>query len=531
MNLSPRLTSPITLIITIFLLSSCSDVNEEASTIAKKHPSALTLPTPALAADSEAARKIEEKAAKVSEIKKNLGKPTPYKGELQSISKLNIRDAKLEKVVTGLSYPWAFEFINKSEILITEKDAKLIHYNLETGTKTYITGLPDIAIGFPQVGLLDVAIHPNFKNNKRIYFSFVKSDPDTAKYYLTAVATAVLRKNSLVDVEIILNGEHYGWAPSNFGGALEFDDKGYLYISIGDRGEEDLSQRGDKLEGKILRLHDDGKIPKDNPFIDDDDIDNRIYALGVRNAQGLFFDHESKQLYEAEHGPLGGDEVNIIVAGKNYGWPTISYGNNYATLKPVGISTQKEGLEQPLYYYLPSEAISPIALYRGEMFKEWNGHLLVGALRGHVSKLDTYENRVLSSRALLEEIGGRIRDVKIAHDGSIFILSQTGILFRLYRDPAQTNNSKETSSKEDLAKLRFDLICSGCHENPSSGAPLLSDKKRWAQIHSQEFEVTLKRVIGGFNNMPERGLCYMCTDGMLSDIVVYMLGASQSKQE
>lgn len=481
----------------------------------------------------------KKKPSKEKYVKK-LAKPPAYKGKLNSISKLNIRDAKLQNVLTGLEYPWAFEFINNEELLLTEISGNLYHFNLTTGKKTSLGGLPEIGSGFPQIGLLDIEIHPDFKNNQRIYFSYSKPDPETHKYHVTEVATAVIKSGHLQEVTPLINNKHYGWAPSNFGGALEFDDQGYLYITIGDRGAHTLTQRGDRLEGKVLRLHADGSTPIDNPFVNDRRFDPRIYALGVRNAQGLHFDQELGILFETEHGPLGGDEVNIINAGLNYGWPTISYGSNYATVKPMGIGTHRDGLEQPLFYYLPSTAISPITIYRGEVFKEWNGDLLVGALKGaHVSKLD-YDNGVIrSSVPILKEVGGRIRDIKVAPDGSIYILSQNTGLFRLHRDrsvkkpgtPAKATKiaAKAAPPKVHGGKRHYSLVCSGCHDSGASGAPILGNYGQWKPIIEQPIELTRKHVMEGFNNMPEKGLCHTCSEAGLMQIVDYIFSVAKAE--
>jgi len=444
--------------------------------------------------------------------------PVPYSGKLVSLSKLNIRDARLDELLTSLTAPWAFEFINEREIIITEISGKLSRFNLESREQIYISGLPKIATKRTQTGLLDVELHPSFKQNNRIYFSYTASDEDTGNFFRTVVVTAILKGDSLHELREITPPGHFGWSPSNFGGALEFDAQGYLYISIGDRSEGVLSQQGDRLEGKILRLHDDGSVPADNPFVGNDEIDDRIYALGVRNPQGLHFDEASGILFETEHGPMGGDEVNIIVSGANYGWPTIGYGNDYLTLKKKG-ATHKTGLKQPLFYYLPSIATSPITVYRGAMFHEWDGDLLVGALGGHhVSKLDLDNSVIRSEYPILEEINGRIRDIKVAKDGSILILSESGTLYRLYRDP-----SLKVEIKPAEKGFYYPWVCAGCHDTGVNSAPILGNKADWKEIAKLPIELVYERVMNGYNLMPERGLCHKCTDEQLRDTVDYML--------
>jgi glucose/arabinose dehydrogenase/mono/diheme cytochrome c family protein len=403
-----------------------------------------------------------------------------------------------------------------------------------------------IGEGYTQIGLMDIEIHPDFANNKRIYFSFAKPDPESNSYHLTEVATGVLVGNEIKELKTLINSEDYGWAPSNFGGALEFDDEGYLYISMGDRGQDGLARRPERLEGKLLRLNDDGSTPADNPFVGKEGHDPRIYAMGIRNAQGLHFDSQSGLLFESEHGPLGGDEVNIIKPGADYGWPTISYGSNYANLKRIGEGTHKAGLEQPIFYFLPSIAASPLTVYRGDMFSEWEGDILVGALRGeHIAKLDFDQHLVRSSQAVLAEIGGRIRDIRVAADGSIYILSQTSGLHRLDREAepkpkagaiaksggAPTAAPAAKEPKVHPGKQYYDLVCSGCHNSGASGAPVLGDYEQWQPIMEQPMALTRERVMNGYNAMPERGLCYTCDESGLMKMVDYMFTEARKNIE
>lgn len=447
------------------------------------------------------------------------GVPADYEGKLPSLAAVNIRDARLGKVLTGLEEPWALEFIGPTEILLTETRGTLSRFDFgEAERPIRVEGLPEIATERQQTGLLDVEIHPGFADNRRVYFSYVKSDDETGRYYLTTVATAILDGDRLTEVKTILEARPFGWSPSNFGGALEFDNEGFLYVSVGDRSEEVLAQRGNRLQGKILRLNDDGSTPADNPFVDEAGIDDRIYALGVRNPQGLHYDPESNRIFMSEHGPMGGDEVNILERGANYGWPTITYGKNYTTAD-IGIGTHKKGMKQPLFYYTPSEAISPITVYRGEMFPEWDGDLLVGALKGkHVSKLDLDGNVIRSEYPILNEIGSRIRDVKVGPDGSVFVLSQNGVLSRLYREPSDDAPNRRTTGKEIYA-----LVCAGCHDVGAQNAPRLDETSRWREIAEQPRETVYRHVFEGLGAMPERGLCHICEDEHLRTVTDYML--------
>lgn len=446
--------------------------------------------------------------------------PAPaFRGTLESLQKLNIYDARAEVVLEGLDRPWALEFIADDEVLITEIGGRLLRYRFGDPSPRPIDGLPVIDTSNELLGLLDVALHPGFAQNRRIYFSYSKGDENAKPYTLTAVATARLGESSLEDLEVILEAGPYSWSYSNSGGALAFDDRGFLYVSIGDRGEHQLAQRGDRLQGKILRLHDDGRVPADNPFVGDPDIDDRIYALGVRNPQGLQFDPVAGVLYEAEHGPLGGDEVNRIIAGGNYGWPEITYGLSYRYEK-MGQGTHAPGMQQPLFYYLPSEAISKLLVYRGAMFPEWEGDLLLGALKGqHVSRLDIDGDRVRSEYPILGELNARIRDLKVGPDGALFVLVQTGVLYRIHRD------GKPDYSVPDLAPpaMVYDMVCAGCHTGGAYGAPDPANAEAWAKILAQPRAQTLRHTLEGKGAMPPRGLCHLCTDEQIEQTLDLML--------
>ena len=464
------------------------------------------------------------------EAREGFGEPAEYGAELKSLAAINIRDAKLERILPPLDYAWAFEFIDSETILLTLHGGRLLQINLSSGEQIDIDGLPRIGSGFTHIGLMDIALHPDFENNQRVYISYAKPHPEAGTYHQTEVATAILRDNSLTDLQTLINSDDFGWASSNFGGALEFDAEGYLYVSIGDRGEDPLAQRGDRLEGKILRLNDDGTAPDDNPFAGVEGFDPRIFVLGARNAQGLHFDARSGYMFEAEHGQLGGDEVNLLRAGSNYGHPTVSYGANYVSGKPIGEGTHKAGMEQPLYYFVPSIAASRILMYRGEMFPEWDGDLFVTALKGaHIARLDFDEGVVRTHQPILNEVGGRIRDLKVAGDGSIYILSQTTGLHRLYRPPpappaVSTGGAapRPPVNAPHPGKQYYDIVCSGCHDSGATGAPILGDYARWKPIIEQPMELTRERVMKGYNAMPERGLCHSCSDGGLMQMVDYM---------
>lgn len=444
----------------------------------------------------------------------------PAPGEaIPSLVALNIRDARVEVVLAGLERPWAFEFIDDDEVLITEIGGRLLRYRFGDPAPVTVDGLPAIATSNELLGLLDVALHPHFASNRRIYISYSQADPQAQQYTLTAVASAVLDGQALSGLQVILEAGPYSWSYSNSGGALAFDADGHLYVSIGDRSEQDLAQRGDRLQGKILRLHDDGRVPADNPFVGTPVIDDRIYALGVRNPQGLDFDPATGRLFEAEHGPMGGDEVNLIEAGGNYGWPVVSYGMSYR-LERIGAGTHAPGLRQPLFYYLPSEAVSPLLVYRGAMFPEWDGDLLVGTLKGqHVSRLDLDGDVVRSEYPILGELQARIRDLKTGADGALFVLTEPGVLYRVYRDGSTDTDVPALASPA----MVYDMVCAGCHAGGAYGAPDPEQPAQWVRILAQPIAQTQRHAREGLGAMPERGLCHLCTDEQLSAVVELML--------
>jgi glucose/arabinose dehydrogenase/cytochrome c5 len=449
--------------------------------------------------------------------------PEPYRGPLPSLAALNIRNARLERYLEGLSEPWAFEFISDDEILVTQIRGKMSRFNLTSERLQNLEGLPGMATNRRQTGLLDIEVHPDFDRNSRIYFSYTVSDDEVGRFYLLAVATAVLEGSHLRDVREFLRSGPFGWSPANFGGALEFDDQGYLFVTIGDRSEPVFAQDGLRLEGKLLRLADDGSVPPDNPFVGDPAFDDRVYALGLRNAQGLHFDTSRGVLFEAEHGPMGGDEINIMRPGLNYGWPVISYGRNY-TLETIGEGTHREGLEQPAWYYLPSIAVSPLTVYRGPMFPEWEGDLLVGALKGkRLSKIDLDGLVVRSESAMLQEIGDRVRDIRVGPDGSIFILTQSKGLFRLYRDPGEEPQIAAFQPSE-----AYGFVCAGCHDTGAAGAPVLSRPDEWRTVLGQSIDVTYRNTFEGKGGMPDRGMCHICSDDHLRRMVDWMLDKVRS---
>ncbi len=265
-------------------------------------------------------------------------------------------------IVAGLEHPWGMAFLPDDRMLITERPGRLRLVEQGKLNPAPIKGLPNITAQ-GQGGLLDVAIHPDYKNNGWIYLSYSEAGSDGLG---TAVARAKLDGINLKDTEVIFRMDPKGHGGRHFGSRLVFDRNNYLFITVGERGDRARAQRLDDHAGSVIRLHDDGRIPNDNPFVNNKNAKPEIYSYGHRNPQGMTLHPDTGELWQHEHGPQGGDEINKIKPGVNYGWPVITYGVNYVIGTKIGEGTHKEGMEQPLYYWTPSIAPSGMAFYTGD---------------------------------------------------------------------------------------------------------------------------------------------------------------------
>jgi aldose sugar dehydrogenase len=344
-------------------------------------------------------------------------------------------DYRVVSLTSELTHPWALAFLPDDSMLISERPGRLRVFRDGALLADPVPGLPPItATG--QGGLLDLALHPGFEQNRWLYFTYAAS---VGNGVTTRLARARFEDDRLHDVEVLFTAEPASRGGRHFGSRIVFDRDGYVFLSIGDRGDMPRAQRLDDHAGTIVRLHDDGRVPGGNPFVGRDDARPEIYAYGVRNPQGMALHPRTGELWEHEHGPRGGDEINVIEAGLNYGWPVISHGIDYSGA-PIGDGIrEKEGMEQPLHHWTPSIAPSGMAFYQGEAFPEWEGDLLVGALaHRHLARLSfDAENEVVSEVRMLEEWGSRIRDVRV-RDGLIYVLTDhdPGELLRI--EPAGT---------------------------------------------------------------------------------------------
>ena len=322
-----------------------------------------------------------------------------------------------EIIVSDLNIPWSFTFLPDESMLITEKSGELIHF--KNGKKTAISGLPEIYVR-GQGGLLDIILHPDYATNGWIYFSYA-SPKGEGSGGNTSIARAKLKNNSLSDLQILYKAQPNTTKGQHFGSRLVFDKNGYLFFSIGDRGNRDENPQDITKDcGKIYRLNADGTIPEDNPFTNTNNAKKAIYSYGHRNPQGMTLHPKTGAVWTHEHGPRGGDEINIIASGKNYGWPIISYGINYSGTKFTEIS-KKEGMEQPLHYWDPSIAPSGMAFINSDKYGDWNGNLLIGSLKFQYLDMCTLkDNKVIKEERLLDGLG-RIRSIKQGPDGYIYV--------------------------------------------------------------------------------------------------------------
>ncbi len=340
---------------------------------------------------------------------------------------------RVVKVVEGLEQPWSVAFLPDGRMLISEKAGRLRVVAQGKLDPRPIEGLPPMTVQ-GQGGFHDVVLHPQFEKNQLVYLAYAGRGADGAG---TELARGRLAGHRLEDVQILFKQAPKGQAGQHFGGRIVFDRAGYVYLTLGDRGERDRAQRPDDHAGSVIRLHDDGRVPKDNPFAGRPGWKPEKFTLGNRNMQGAALHPQTGLLWTHEHGPQGGDEVNVMHAGVNYGWPVITYGVNYGFGTKIGEGTHKAGMQQPLHYWVPSIAPSGMAFYTGEKFPRWKGDLFVGALRDQMLvRLRLDGEKVVSEERLLKGVLGRIRDVRSAPDGLIYVLTDEshGVLARL--DPA-----------------------------------------------------------------------------------------------
>jgi glucose/arabinose dehydrogenase len=311
-------------------------------------------------------------------------------------------------------------------MLVTERPGRLRIVRNGTLLPEPVAGVPEVrARG--QGGLLDVVLHPQFATNNFVYLSFSKPGSEGAT---TAVVRGRLDGNRLTDVREIFVSNGWSTGGNHFGSRMAFDRDGMLYITAGDRGMNPNADNhnGQNLRvhaGSVIRLHDDGRVPRDNPFVGRSDALPEIFSYGHRNPQALAMNPQTGQLWATEHGARGGDELNVLRPGRNYGWPVITHGINYNG-QSIGIGKEKEGMEQPVAFWVPSIATSGMAFYTGDRFPEWKGDVFVGGLAGQVLERITLRGAEAAQRETVLREHGRIRDVRNGPDGLIYLLIDAG---------------------------------------------------------------------------------------------------------
>ena len=338
-------------------------------------------------------------------------------------------------LVRGLQNPWSMAFLPDGRMLVTEREGRLriVSKDFKLDPKP-VEGLPEI-VATGQGGLFDVAIHPQYAQNGWIYWAYNAPGPGG---WGTTLARGKLISDAnnyrMTEVQLLFSMEPKTRSGQHFGGRIVFDGKGIVYLTLGDRGDKPRAQKLDDHAGSVIRLHDDGRVPADNPFVNRAGAKPEKFTLGNRNMQGAALHPQTGELWTHEHGPQGGDEINVMRAGRNYGWPVISYGVNYGIGTKIGEGNAKPGMEQPLHYWVPSIAPSGMAFYTGDKFPNWKGNLLVGALRDEMLvRLELNGEKIVREERLLKGQIGRIRDVRVGSDGFVYLLTdeREGVVLRL----------------------------------------------------------------------------------------------------
>jgi glucose/arabinose dehydrogenase len=337
-----------------------------------------------------------------------------------------LHDYRIVTVAEGLQNPWSIAFLPGGDMLVTERPGRLRIVRNGRLLPTPVAGLPRIrAAG--QGGLLDVVPHPAFASNRLVYFSYSKPNADSTES-TTAVARARFENDRLVDVRDIFEAKLWSQGRGHYGSRLAFDRNGFLFITLGDRQvppsgnlEAHPAQNLTDHFGTIVRVHDDGRVPTDNPFTGRSDALPEIWSHGHRNVQGLVIHPETGDVWATEHGPQGGDELNLIQAGKNYGWPVIGFGVNYRSGAAIHAGTHRDGMEQPTHIWVPSIGTSGLMLYTGDRFPQWKGSLFAGGMAGEQLVRLTLDGKRIVNQELLVQRNGRIRDVRQGPDGYIYL--------------------------------------------------------------------------------------------------------------
>jgi Glucose/sorbosone dehydrogenases len=331
---------------------------------------------------------------------------------------------RINVLTDKLNAPWSMAFLPDGRILVTEKNGQLRMIENGKLLPQAIAGAPKV-VDSGQGGLLDVALHPQYAQNGWLYLSYSARGADGVG---TEVMRAKLQGMSLTESEIVFSQTPKISGGNHFGSRIVFDREGYMYITMGDRGDKERAQRLEQHIGKVVRLHDDGRVPAVNPFVGKSPAQPEIFSLGHRNVQGAAVHPASGKIWTHEHGPQGGDEINILAPATNYGWPVITYGVNYFIGTKIGEGTHKTGMAQPLYKWVPSIAPSGMVFYTGDAYPGWKNSLFIGALKFQMLvRLTLDGDKVVKEDRLLQGIG-RVRDVRQGPDGLLYLLADNKLL-------------------------------------------------------------------------------------------------------
>ncbi|MFN3759691.1 MAG: PQQ-dependent sugar dehydrogenase [Algoriphagus aquaeductus] len=354
--------------------------------------------------------------------------PTPDPtSELKFTTSTDKMVIKIDTLYTGFQNPWGMTWISENRMLVTEKKGEILIFKDDKYTGQKVTGLPSV-YNNGQAGLLDITVHPNYAQNGWIYIAYAKPVNNGGA---TTIARFKLNGNAVADFQELIVTTPVWNGGTHYGSRIVFDNQNFLYFSNGERGSQENAQDLKNSHGKIHRIHDDGRIPTDNPFANTSGAVPSIWTYGNRNPQGLYFDKANNRLWEVEHGPRGGDELNILEKGKNYGWPVITYGINYNGT-PITNITEKEGMEQPVKYWTPSIATCGMTMVTSDKYPTWRGNILVAALAGtHIARVEMNGTRATGEEKLLQGIG-RVRQVSQSPDGYIYAVTEgTGLLIKI----------------------------------------------------------------------------------------------------
>lgn len=358
-----------------------------------------------------------------------------------------LHDYRVTTVVDGLDSPWSLAFLPDGDMLVTERGGRLRIVRNGALVPTPVAGVPQVRTG-GQGGLLDVVLHPDFATNRLVYLSFAKPNADDSQG-TTAVVRGRFENDRLTDVEEIFEAEVWSQGRGHHGSRLAFDGNGHLFISLGDRqvpptGNLEAHPAQDRSNhfGSLIRIHDDGRVPADNPFVGQAGVRPEIWSYGHRNIQGLVVHPETGDVWLTEHGPQGGDELNRSPGGGNFGWPVVGYGVNYRSGSAIHEGTMREGMENPHHIWVPSIGVSGLMVYTGDRFPGWKGNIFAGGMVGEQLVRLTLEGEQVINVETLAQRMGRIRDVRQGPDGYIYLVieGRGGVLTPIVRlEPADTN--------------------------------------------------------------------------------------------